>query len=74
MRKEIVGSETLNTRSATAAELDIVNVATVQLTSENSAHPIENVFDCQQGKGASYWAAAAAGPQTITLVQAGKNN
>lgn len=30
------GSETLNTRSATAAELDIVNVATVQLTSDNS--------------------------------------
>lgn len=68
MRKEIVGSEPLNTRSTINGELDVVNIATVQLTSEDSAHPIENAFDQQQGKGASYWAAAVAGPQTITLV------
>lgn len=68
MRKEIVGSGPLNTRSATTGELDLVNIATVQLTSEDSAHPIENAFDQQQGKGASYWAAATAGAQTITLV------
>jgi len=68
MRKEIVDSGTLNTRSATTGELDIVNMATVQLTSEESAHPIENAFNQEHGKEASYWAAAASGPQTITLV------
>jgi len=68
MRKKIVGSGTLNTRSATTGELDLVNIATVQLTSEDLAHPIENAFNLQQGKGANYWAAAASGPQTITLV------
>lgn len=68
MRKEIVDSETLNPRSTTNGELDIVNIATVQLTSEDSDHPIENVFKPQQGKGASYWLAASSGSQTITLV------
>lgn len=68
MRKEIVDSGTLNSRSAMTGELDIVNMATVQLTSEDSAHPIENAFNQEHGKGASYWAAAASGPQTITLV------
>jgi len=68
MRKEIVDSGTLTPRSATTGELDLVNMATVQLTSEDSAHPIENAFNQQQGKGASYWAAATSGPQTITLV------
>ncbi|AFZ43915.1 hypothetical protein PCC7418_1746 [Halothece sp. PCC 7418] len=68
MRKEIVDSGPLNPRSATTGELDIINIATVQLTSEDSDHPIERVFDQQHGKGATYWAAATSGPQTITLV------
>lgn len=68
MRKEIVDLETLNTQSLTTSELDIVNMATVQLNSEDLDHPIENAFNQQQGKGASYWAAANSEPQTITLV------
>lgn len=66
MRKEILDSGTLNSRSATTGELDIVNIATVQLTSEDAEHPIENAFNQQQG--GSYWAAATSGSQTITLV------
>lgn len=68
MRKEIVGSETFNTDSATPGELNLVNIASVQITSEDSAHPIENAFDQQHGKGSSYWAALTPEPQTITLV------
>ena len=68
MRKEIVDLQTLNPRSATTGELDIVNMATVQLTSEDADHPIENAFNQEYGKGASYWAAATSGAQTITLV------
>lgn len=68
MQKEIVNSETSNIQSPTNGELDIVNVAAVQLTSEDADHPIENAFNQQRGKGASYWAAATSGSQTITLV------
>ncbi len=68
MRKEIVDSETLSTQSETTGKLDIVNMATVQLTSEDADHPIENAFNQQHGKGATYWAAATSGSQTITLV------
>ncbi|MDR9405360.1 MAG: hypothetical protein RI580_18225 [Halothece sp. Uz-M2-17] len=68
MRKQIVDSGTLNPQSSTTGELNIINIATVQLTSEDPVHPIENAFNHQQGKGVSYWAAATSGPQTITLI------
>ncbi len=68
MRKEIVGPKNLNTSSVTPGELDLVNIATAELTSEDLAHPIENAFNQQRGKGASYWSAATSGPQSITLV------
>lgn len=49
-------------------EIDIIATATVQLTSEDPAHPIDHVFDHQRGPGGSRWIAAQPGEQTIVLV------
>ena len=47
--------------------LDIVATATVQVTSEDSAHPIDNVFDNRRGPGGSRWVAEEPGEQTLLL-------
>ena len=47
--------------------LDIAATATVQVTSEDSAHPIDNVFDHRRGPGGSRWVAAEPGEQTLIL-------
>lgn len=48
-------------------EMDITATVTVQVTSEDPAHPIENVFDHQRGPGGSRWVAANPGEQTLIL-------
>ena len=48
-------------------EIDIVATATVQVTSEDPAHPIDNVFDDQRGPGGSRWVAAEPGEHTLLL-------
>jgi hypothetical protein len=49
-------------------EIDIAATATVQVTSENPAHPIDNVFDHRRGQGGSRWMAEEQGEQTLLLV------
>jgi hypothetical protein len=48
-------------------EIDIVATATVLVTSEDPAHPIEHVFDHQRGPGGSRWVASEPGEQTLIL-------
>ena len=48
-------------------EMDIAATATVQVTSEDSAHPIDNVFDHRRGPGGSRWVAEDPGEQTLRL-------
>ena len=48
-------------------EMDMAATATVQVTSEDPAHPIEHVFDHQRGPGGSRWMAAEPGEQTLLL-------
>ncbi len=48
-------------------EMDIAATATVQVTSEDSAHPIDNVFDNRRGPGGSRWVAEEPGEQTLIL-------
>jgi hypothetical protein len=48
-------------------EMDIAATATVQVTSEDAAHPIEHVFDHRRGPGGSRWIAAEPGEQTLIL-------
>ena len=49
-------------------EISIANVATVQVTSEETDHPIDNAFDPSRGPGGSRWIAGALGEQSVTLV------
>lgn len=48
-------------------EIDIAATATVQMTSEDPAHPIDNVFDHRRGPGGSRWVADEPGEQTLWL-------
>jgi hypothetical protein len=48
-------------------EMDIAATATVQVTSEDPAHPIEHVFDHRRGPGGSRWVAEEPGEQTLIL-------
>ena len=48
-------------------ELDIAATATMQVTSEDPAHPVEHVFDHRRGPGGSRWVAAEPGEQTLLL-------
>ena len=48
-------------------EIDIAVTATVQVTSEDPAHPIEHVFDTRRGPGGSRWVADEPGEQTLIL-------
>jgi hypothetical protein len=49
-------------------EMLVPNVATVQVSSEQGDHPIDNVFDSSRGPGGSRWIADGPGEQTVTLV------
>jgi hypothetical protein len=48
-------------------EIDVAATATVQVTSEDPAHPIDNVFDHRRGPGGSRWVAEEPGEQTLLL-------
>ena len=47
--------------------LDIPAIATVIVSSEETNHPIEYVFDGQRGPGASRWRAAVPGEQCLII-------
>jgi hypothetical protein len=46
---------------------DIPSVATVFVTSEASAHPVDHLFDTSGGPGGSRWVAGTDGEQTLIL-------
>jgi len=49
-------------------EISIADVATVQVTSEQTDHPIDHAFDLSRGPGGSRWIAGGPGEQSVTLV------
>jgi hypothetical protein len=49
-------------------EISIPDLATVQVTSEDRDHPIDNAFDQTRGPGGSRWIADGPGEQTVTLL------
>jgi hypothetical protein len=67
LRKQVVSK-----RSSEAAsfegEISIADVATVQVTSEEADHPIDNAFDHNRGPGGSRWIADGPGEQTVILL------
>jgi hypothetical protein len=64
MRKRIVNQETQNVTPVDRGWLDLQDLAQVELTSEDAAHPIEAALIPNAGSG---WRAAQAGEQTICL-------
>jgi hypothetical protein len=68
MRKEIVGHERGAVKTHDCGDwLDLESIASVQLTSEDPAFPIENALACNPEGNEKGWRAASAGPQTISL-------
>jgi hypothetical protein len=70
MRKQIIeagrGAAGLR-RGSRPAGVDIAAVATVLYTSESTEHPVDYLFDADDGPGGSRWEAATDGEQTLIL-------
>jgi hypothetical protein len=67
LRKQVVRKH--STQSASLeGEISIADVATVQVTSEEADHPIDNAFDHNRGPGGSRWIADEPGEQTVILL------
>lgn len=66
MRKQILGFNP-TTSGPLPGELNVAALATVAVTSESEAHPVENVFDHRRGTGGSRWVAETPGEQTLIL-------
>ncbi len=47
--------------------IDLANVASVEVTSEQALYPVDHLFDGLAGQGGSCWVASAAGMQAVTL-------
>lgn len=54
------------TSASQSGALDIPRLATVAYSSEDPAHPVENLFDGQTGPGSTRWAAAR--PDTVEQI------
>ena len=67
MRKQVVPKRP-GESAPFEAEITIRDVATVQVTSEEAHHPIDNAFDHHQRTGGSRWIADEPGEQTVTLL------
>ena len=66
VRKRLLTEQLTGATPAPGAK-DIAAMATVLMTSEAAAHPIDNLFDSRRGPGASRWLAEGPGRQTIVL-------
>jgi hypothetical protein len=67
LRKQIVPRRS-NEPISLAGEISIADVATVQVTSEDADHPIDNAFDHNRGPGGSRWIGDGPGAQTVILL------
>lgn len=66
LRKQIIKADGAITASTPGA-IDIIAVATVQVTSEDARHPVENAFDGRRGPGSPRWIAGDPGEQAVIL-------
>ena len=67
LRKQVIPRGPVEPASF-GGEIPVAEVATVQVSSEQASHPIDNVFDNRRGPGGSRWIADGAGEQTLILV------
>jgi hypothetical protein len=63
MRKRIIPLE----ESVESDAIDVHSLATVSVTSEDGAHPIDLAFDGRRGPGATHWLAEQTGPQKVII-------
>jgi hypothetical protein len=66
LRKQVIRAPA-SSPDPTPGEIDIASVATVQVTSEAPAHPMDHTFDGSRGPGATRWMAGEPGEQTLVL-------
>ena len=66
LRKQVILKRPVEPASF-EGEIPVAEVATVQVSSEQSDHPIDNVFDSSRGPGGSRWIADEPGEQTLIL-------
>ena len=67
LRKQVIPRGPVELASF-GGEIPVAKVATVQVSSEQASHPIDNVFDNRRGPGGSRWIADGPGEQTLILV------
>jgi len=65
MRKRVIGTAPVRTEPSEHGWLDLEELAQVEVTSEDAAHPIEAALAPGEEAG---WRAAHPGPQTIRLI------
>lgn len=65
MQKQIIQQENQLISPVQQNWLDLENLAKIELTSEEKAHPIESAFTIDNGEG---WRAALSGEQTIRIL------
>jgi hypothetical protein len=68
MLRKQVGSKHAREAASLEGEITIADVATVQVTSEEVDHPIDNAFDHNRGPGGTRWIADENGEQTVLLL------
>jgi hypothetical protein len=69
MRKEIINPVSQEAKPSQSRWLDVENLARVEITSEDSAHPIESALQTATGSATGPgWRAAQPGPQTIRII------
>jgi hypothetical protein len=52
-----------------SAELDVTAGATIAYSSEEPAHPVDNIFDGQDGPGGTYWESARENTSETLLIE-----
>ena len=67
MRKRLIGSSGETTHTSNEGWLDLERIATVEITSEDVAHPIESALASGTVAGRSGWRAAGPGPQLVRI-------
>ena len=65
MRKQVIAQEPRRVSPAEGSFLDLERLARVEITSEDSDHPIESALVAGSGDG---WRAAEPGPQTVRVL------
>jgi hypothetical protein len=66
LRKQVLSRSAMDA-GRRPGEKNIAALATVLVTSEDPAHPIDNAFDDRRGPGGTRWVAEEAGEQVVIL-------